>query len=232
VALAGTGALLIGRSRTPAVRFLVAWFAVHMIIVSAATGIVSRMFYLGAIPAALLSSWLLWRGAEIAAAALSRRLALSSEDGVAVGLVFFVLALLVSGATTDLDLAARIHREATNDSRVTVELARAGLARGARHLVLVNFPAILVRDGVNAFAFVNGLTEELALKTNGGVSQPGLARTYAIAPDGRFANGSQLLSLAELDRLIADPQNQVLAFDAQEGAPKDLGHTSWRPPTE
>ncbi|HEV7785312.1 MAG TPA: hypothetical protein VGQ28_08245, partial [Thermoanaerobaculia bacterium] len=61
--LAATAALLMARSRVPAVRFLVAWFAVHMLIVSAATGVVSRMFYLGAIPAALLSSWLLWRGA-------------------------------------------------------------------------------------------------------------------------------------------------------------------------
>ncbi|HSS48623.1 MAG TPA: hypothetical protein VLX28_06735, partial [Thermoanaerobaculia bacterium] len=57
-------ALLMAWPRVPAVRFLVAWFAVHMLIVSAATGVVSRLVYLGAIPAALLSSWLLWRGAE------------------------------------------------------------------------------------------------------------------------------------------------------------------------
>ena len=232
LALAAVAALLMVRSRTPAVRFLVAWFAVHMLILSAATAIVSRMFYLGAVPAALLSSWLLWRGAETATTALSRRLSLPTTDGVTVGLAFFVLALLVSGATTDLDLAARIHREATNDSRQTVELAREGLAGGARHLVLVNFPAILVRDGVNAFVFVNGLREELALKTQGGVTRPQLARTYTIAPDGRFANGSRFLSPAELDRLIADPQNQVLAFDGQEGVPKDLARTSWRPPAE
>src|SRR5436305_9017593 len=32
--------------------------------------------------------------------------------------------LLVSGATTDLDLAAQVHREATDASKRTVELAR------------------------------------------------------------------------------------------------------------
>jgi hypothetical protein len=232
LALSGAAALLMARSRTPAVRFLVVWFAVHMLVLSTATAIVSRMFYLGAIPAALLSSWLLWRGAEAAAAVLGRRLALPSTDRVAVGLAFFALALLVSGATTDLDLAARIHHEATVASRQTVDLAREGLAAGARHLVLVNFPAILVRDGVNAFVFVNGLPEELVLKTHGGVTRPRLARTYAFAPDGRFANGSQLLSPAELDRLVADRETQVLAFDGQEDAPKDLARTSWRPPAE
>ncbi|HEV7503493.1 MAG TPA: hypothetical protein VGS07_01105 [Thermoanaerobaculia bacterium] len=82
--LAATAVLFLARSRVPAVRFLVAWFAVHMLIVSAATGLVSRMFYLGAIPAALLSSWLLWRGAEIAAGALGRRLAIPSPEGVTV----------------------------------------------------------------------------------------------------------------------------------------------------
>ncbi len=232
VALATTAALLAWRSRTPAVRFLVAWFAVHMLIVSAASGIVSRMFYLGAIPAALLSSWLLWRGAEIAAAAIGRRLALPSCEGVTVGLACFALALLVSGATTDLDLAARIHREATGVSRRTVDLVRAGLAAGAGHLVLVNFPATLARDGMSSFVFVNGLTEELALKTGGAVSRPWLAHTYALAPEGRFANGSQPLSLAELDRLAADPETQVLAFDAREATVQELDRANWRLPGE
>ncbi|HEX3554141.1 MAG TPA: hypothetical protein VIA62_13020 [Thermoanaerobaculia bacterium] len=235
VALATAAALLAWRSRTPAVRFLMAWFAVHMLIVSTASGIVSRMFYLGAIPAALLSSWLIWRGAEMAAAALGRRLALPSTEGVTVGLAFFALALLVSGATTDLDAAARVHREATVASRRTVELARAGLAAGAGkagRLVLVNFPAILARDGIGAFAFVNGLTEELALKTGSAVSQPWLAHTYASAPEGRFANGSQPISLAELGRLSAEPQTEVILFDAQERTPRELDRTTWRLPAE
>ena len=232
VALATAAALLAWRSRTPAVRFLVAWFAVHMLIVSAASGIVSRMFYLGAIPAALLSSWLLWRGAEIAAAAIGRRLALPSSEGVTVGLAFFALALLVSGATTDLDLAAQVHREATDASKRTVELAREGLAGGARQVALVNFPATLARDGMSSFVFVNGLAEELALTTGGGVSRPRLAHTYALAPEGRFANGSQPISFAELGRLVADPQTQVLAFDSREATVKELNRADWRLPAE
>ncbi|HSS52258.1 MAG TPA: hypothetical protein VLX28_25225, partial [Thermoanaerobaculia bacterium] len=166
------------------------------------------------------------------ASALGRRLAIPATEGVTVGLVFFALALLVSGATTDLDLAARIHREATVVSRQTVDLARSGLAAGARHVVLVNFPAALARDGVSSFSFVNGLTEELDLKTGGGVTRPWLAHTYAAAPEGRFANGSRAISLAELDRLVADPQTQVLAFDAKERMVKELDRTTWRLPAE
>jgi hypothetical protein len=226
LALAATAALAMARARVPAVRFLVAWFTVHMLIVSAATAIVSRMFYLGAIPAALLSSWLLWRGAEIASAALSRRLAVPATDGLTVGLAFFSLALLVSGATTDLDLATRIHREATVVSRQTVDLARNGAAAGASHLVLVNFPAALARDGVSSFVFVNGLKEELALKTGSRVSRPQLVYTGAPAPEGRFANGSHPISSGELGGLIADPQTQVLAFDGRQSMVIELDRSS------
>lgn len=225
--LLAVGAVLgIARSRTPAVRLLVAWFAVHMLTISAATAIVSRHFYLAAIPAALLSSWVLWKGAEAATAALERRLALPASEGVTAGIAFFALALLVSGAVTDLDTAAKVHREATVASRRTVELARLGVARGVRHLVLVNFPGTLVRDGINAFAFINGLGEALSLSSNGAIGPPWLAYTGPLAPEGRFANGSQPISSRELGRLIADPQTQVLAFDGRESVVNELHGSS------
>jgi hypothetical protein len=222
VLLAGVAVLGLARSRPAAVRLLVAWFAVHMLTISAATAIVSRHFYLAAIPAALLSSWALWRGAEIAAGALESRLALPATEGVAAGLAFFVLALLVSGAVTDLDAAAKVHLEATAASRRTVELARMGASRGARYLVLVNFPGTLVRDGVNAFAFVNGLTEALSLSSQGAVGRPRLVYTGPPAPEGRFANRSRPILPAQLGRFAADPQTQVLAFNGRESTVTEL----------
>jgi|GEM_PF-3355297 len=235
--LAAGGALLVWRTRVPAVRFVTFWFAAHMLTVAAATDIVSRHFYLGALPASLLMAWLIWSAADWIASRLSRRgrlSALGMTEGQAGALLAGgVLALLVAGSATDLNAAAAVHREATAASRQVVALIRQRLAQdpgSPPRVALVNMPAILARDGVGAFAFVNGLHQILRLSTQHRVSDPELFYTYAAFADGKFANGSRPITLGELAGRVRDPGSLVLMFDGRSRAMTELDRTTWRTP--
>ena len=121
--MAGGAALVVRRSGSGAARFVTLWFAAHMLTLSAATPIVSRHFYLGALPACLLTAWILWRGAAAAAAWIGRQGALAAlrmpEPQAAAVLAFLVVLLLAVNAKTDLDTAGTVHKEATLASRHT-----------------------------------------------------------------------------------------------------------------
>jgi hypothetical protein len=215
--LAGLAALLLAKAREPAVRFLVAWLATHLLLVSAGIDVVSRHCYLAALPASLLASWALWRLA----------------DRTGAGVVLGVVALLAAGARTDLDVAAALHREATEASRQVGDLVLRRLAAGGPppRVTMVNMPGVLLRDGMSAFIFGNGLTDQVWLVTEARIRRVQLLYTYAAAPPGMFANGSRETTLAALATLARDPGNLVLAFDPRTRQVGELDAvTAWRAP--
>jgi hypothetical protein len=79
--------------------------------------------------------------------------------------------------------------------------------------VLVNMPAILVRDGMAAFTFGNGLPEQLRLVFDDRVRFPLLVHTYSTGVNGAFAGGSGEIPFSRLGSLIQEPRNLVLRFD-------------------
>lgn len=231
------GALLVWRTRSPAARLAALWFAAHMVTVATATDIVSRHFYLGALPASLLLSWLIWSAADRLAARLSRREGFAALDmtGGQAGAILagLVLALLVAGAATDLNTAATLHRQASAASRQIADLVGQRLAADPAappRVALVNMPAILAQDGIGAFTFVNGLHQFLRLSTHHRVAGLELFYTYASFADGKFANESRPIALGELARRARDPGGLVLMFDGRTRSVVELNRASWRAP--
>jgi hypothetical protein len=214
------GALLFWKSRSGIVRFLLLWFAGHMIIVAITAGPVSRHFYLAALPASLLSAWLLWRAADAVAAWLGRwrTHSKSPHPYVAAGLVLLISTLLVVNAKRDLDTAGTLHKQATLATRQVTALVQQRLAQSPNSppkIALVNMPAKLVKNGIGAYAFVNGLHQLLRLNTGGRITDPELYYSGPPARDGTFANASRPLPLSELAARVRDPGTLVLIFDTR-----------------
>jgi hypothetical protein len=237
--LALVGALFVWRTRSSVARFLALWFAAHMLLVSASTEVVSRHYYLGALPGSLLAAWLIWSGADRAASWLSRRDGFpalrTTEAQASTVLAFLSLTLLVAGATTDLGAATVVHREATQASRQVVALVQQWLARNPAatpRVALVNMPAMLAKDGVGAFAFVNGLHPLLQLATNRRVTNLDLFYTYAAFADGKFASDSRPIALGDLMQRVDDPLSLVLIFDPRNRTVAEANRTTWQYPKE
>ena len=237
--LTGGAALLAVRTRTPGVRVLIAWFALHMLTLALVTPIVSRHFYLGALPSSLLLAWALWWLADRLAAAWYARggrvgtMALGlTEPQAATVVVFLIFSLLLAGAKTDLDTAAALGKEATSASRQVVEKVQERLAQNAvtPRVALVNMPATLARDGVSIFSFVNGLHPLLRLSTAGRVPHPALLYIYAQFRDGKFANASGPMTLSDLAGRVRDPDSLVLLFDSRTRTVVTLDRLSWQLP--
>ena len=235
LALTVGAALLLWKSREPAVRFLVLWLAAHLLAVSAGVDIVSRHFYLAALPASLLAAWALWRGADRIASSLAR---LPSFAGLGMtptqagaALTLLIVALLASGARTDLDAAAAVHREATQATRQVTDLVRRRLLPGAAppQVVLVNMPAILIRDGMAAFTFGNGLPQQLRLTTDGRILSPRVVHTRAGDPGMPFADRSRPIPLDQLATLVRNPGTLVLMFDPRSRSIVELDRVPWGP---
>lgn len=230
--LTAGGALLAARTRTPGVRLLAAWFALHMLTLSLATPIVSRHFYLGALPSSLLLAWALWWIAERLAHFWNGTALGLTEPQTATVLVFLSFSLLLAGAKSDLDTAAALGKEATWASRQVVEKVQKRLERSAvtPRVALVNMPATLARDGISVYSFINGLHPLLRLSTAGRVPHPALLYTYALLQDGKFANASVPVKLSDLAGRVRDPDSLVLMFDRKTHTPLTLDRLSWRLP--
>jgi hypothetical protein len=236
--LAALAILLVLKAR-PAVRFLTLWTAIHLTVVSAATAIVSRHFYLAAVPAALLLAWALWSGADRAAAALERvgvpsALHMTAAQTATV-LVLIAALLLLSGAKNDLNAAAEIYKVASKATRQVLERVQARLPElpARPRIALVNMPAGLLGDGVSAFSFVNGLHQMLFLSTQGRIqiSDVQLFYTYDQPQPGKYANGSQPIGLGELSAVVRDPGSLVLMFDRASRTVREVTRAGWQAPS-
>lgn len=231
IAILGVGgALLFWKSRSGIVRFLLLWFAGHMLVIATASGVVSRHFYLAALPAALLSAWLLWRAAEAVAARVGSPL---PQPYVAAFLAFLAFALMAVNAKTDIDTAGTIHKQATLASQQVITLVQQRLAQNPKSLpkvALVNMPAMMSKDGIGAYSFVNGLHQLVNLTTGGRITAPELYYTYATFRDGKFANGSRPISLTELTARVQDPRTLVLTFDGRTQNVTVAHRANWRIP--
>ena len=232
-------ALFLWQSRCGAVRFLTLWFAGYMVSAAVATPLVSRHFYLGALPASLLMAWLIWRAADAVAARIARWDARAAwpmpEPQTAAVVALLALTLLAVNAKTDLDTAGTLHKVATQATRQVASLVQQRLAEAPAsppRVALVNMPAILAQDGMGAFAFVNGLHPLLQLSTHGRITNPDLFYTYAQFTDGKFANASLPITLSELNRRVRDPASLVLIFDGRTRTVTEAKRTTWQPPAE
>lgn len=231
--LAGGAVLLLWKSRSGAVRFLTIWLAAHMVMLSLVTNVVSRHFYLGALPGSLLMAWLLWRVTCWVTARFGGDG--RPEPRTAGFLALLVVALLAINAKSDIDVAATVHKEATRASRQVTLLVQQRLAEtpsSPPEVLLVNMPAAVGRDGISAFSFINGLHQILQLSTQRRVTSPELVYTYGAYTDGKFANASEPITLEELARRAQDPKSLVLTYDPQTRSVVELSRASWRPPEE
>jgi hypothetical protein len=225
------GAFLVFRVRTPAVRVLAGWFAIHMLTLSLATPIVSRHFYLGALPSSLLLAWALWWIAERMTNFWHSRASGPPQPRLALALVFLAFSILLAGAKSDMDAAAALGKEATSASRQVVNKVQERLALGAAtpRVALVNMPAALSRDGVGTFAFVNGLHPMVRLSTAGRITHLDLLYTYAQFQDGKFANASLPVTPSQLAARVQDAGSLVLLFDRSHTL-LTLDRTTWHLP--
>jgi|CXWL01.1.fsa_nt_gi hypothetical protein len=205
------------RRGTPVTRFALAWLALHFVVLSLATRIVSRHLYLLALPAALLAATFLVRGgAWLIARGLPVRLA-----ALAGGLVAAVLGL---GAATDLGRADRVHERATAAARELNGRLVAAIRRGAT-VHVADLPARMGGEGVPAFAFLNGTHARLELATPGTFERERLRLWFTRpAPAGQklFANGSRATTRAQLEEWAAQPSTLVLLWDEKLGRVVEL----------
>lgn len=223
--------LALFRSREPAVPFLALWFWLYVAIVSVATTLTSRQYYLAAIPAALLSAWAIFRVADAAGRAFSRR----DPATLAATLAFLAFALLAAGAKSDINDVADLHRQATQASRRLRELMIHRASSGPLdEVAILNLPGRIVRNGMGAYAFVNGTRPMAKLATNGLVAWDKVffyTTSSPVAP-GAWASGTRSITLADLDRKIDDPRRLVLWFDPRSRTMVELSRTNWTVPRE
>lgn len=219
------------RSREPAVPFLALWFWLHVAVVSVATTLTSRQYYLAALPAALLAAWAIFRVADAAGRAFARR-----EPAVlSTALAFLLFAALAAGAKSEIDDAAALHRQATEANRRLRELVFQRIASGPLdEVALVNLPGRILQNGMGAYIFVNGVRPMVKLTGEDRVAWDKIYfyTTASAAAPGAFANGTRPISLSELERKIDDPRRQVLWFDPRSRTMVELSRTSWPVPGE
>jgi hypothetical protein len=92
---------------------------------------------------------------------------------------------------------------------------------------MVNMPAILVRDGMAAFTFGNGLPEQLRLAFGDRLRLPLLTHTYSTGAQGSFAGTSREVTLRQLAALIQEPGDLVLRFDPGSRRVVEAERTAW-----
>jgi hypothetical protein len=225
-------AFLVVRGR-PAMRLAALWFTVHIVLLAASIIPQSRHYFLAALPAALLSAGLLWTGAERAAAWLGRR---STADWSAqpAFLVLLVLLLVLPGAKRDLDHAAVLYGQATAATRQVRAAVQQRLAHrpALSSVVLLNLPSQLAQDGIGVYFFVNGMHQMVELATGGqvGMRQVRLFHTDFGAHRATYANGSQPITMTELDATVRDLSALVLIFDPRSRTFSRAQAATWQTP--
>ena len=216
-----------------AIRFAACWFAIHLTLLSISTVPQSRHYYLAALPAALLSAALLARAAERLVAWWSPRTV--GRWAPPAFLAVLPLVLMLPGAKADHDRAAGLYTQATTAHRairweVQQRLAQKPPLGG---VTLVNLPAQVAGDGVNAYFFLNGMREMIELATGGVLERDQVRLLQTLdpaAPANRFANGTRYASIAQLEAAIRDLSSITLIFDEATRSVRRLQPTSWQVP--
>jgi hypothetical protein len=200
------------------VRLLVALLAVHLAALTVAAGISSRQCVVPSVAAALLTVWGLRAGAKrLVNGPPSRAWSAISHGIPAAGVAFLILA-----AQADHRTAARVHLRVADLSRALVAQLQSIARSGERvELTLINFPGAVGEDGINAFAFANGL-DELSHIMGPAVHNLELAWIpirNAPPPLGDYvAHPSRVALRAEL----SDPHRVVLLYEDQPSAVRAL----------
>ena len=198
------------RARTPGLRVLIGFLAIHVVIAAIAGGMSSRQSHLPAVPASLLTAWALHVAARrLATVVATTRGALVCSQIPAVGIL-----LLIVAAQPDHVTSAEVHTRAGNLSRALFEQIKfhASAGRGPVHFTLVNMPAYTIERNIGAATFANGLNE-LAVLASPEVASLQLVRLSIPSAPADFANGSVPVELNSLRPLVRDPSRVVLLFE-------------------
>jgi hypothetical protein len=215
VLLVGLLLAALALDRRPAVRFLLAWLAIHLLAFHAATGLVSRHFLIPGLAACLLLALGLKRAGEAASHLLARLRRRPPSPALAGGIALALATGLAAHSAFYVRRAIAVHLEATAASRrVTAAIADGLAARPpARRLLLLNMDAMLSRQGLAAFAFDNGLHQQVELHFPGRFGRVELAFTEEPEPGGHWANGSVWMGTRGVERRIVDPRWVVVRFE-------------------
>lgn len=233
--LGGLSLLAVFRVRHPAVIFLTLWFWIHVVTVSIATNIVSRMYYLAALPAMLLLAWAISRAADAVGARAEAWTGGTPRAVISASAAFLSFGLLAAGGKSDIDTASAVYRDATLDSRRVVEIVRQRIARGAtpQSIALLDMPTYRVRQGIGVYPFVNGLQEMLKLSLGELVPRDRIHIRTSLPREqpAQFA-GSRQASQSELGHWVDDPSWLVMRFDEEKGTVVELNRATWKVPRE
>jgi hypothetical protein len=220
LAAALASALWAWRARSPGVRFLLAFLAIHLVALTVgAGGVASRQSQLLAVPAALL--------AASALGALAARASRRWGRAAAALVVAAPLALLLPGAYHDHRVAARLALVSGDLARQVVAhvRARTGPGKKVATVTLVNMPPILYEQGISIFAFHNGVQHLVELAS----------RSAAVADLRQFplpnapavvTPGSEPIAPQELNARTTSPLHLVLLFEEKPMRVRVLDATS------
>ncbi len=210
-------AVVLARSRWREVRLALVWLVVHFGVLHVVTPVTSRHFLIPALPAALISAagltWA-WRTARArlasAADARARR-----RWRVALAAIVTGPALALGASYLYAQRATHLHLEATAATASVVEEIRAGLAArpDAQALLLLNMDAVLAKDGLGAFTFINGLHQLVGFTFPGQFQRIELGYHERLGGTGHWANASQPIGLGEINRRIGRRNWVVVRFD-------------------
>jgi hypothetical protein len=202
------------RTRTPGVRVLISFMAIHVTIAAIAGGMSSRQSHLPAVSAGLLTAWAFRSVAErLAMLTTVPSMAPICRQLPAVGIL-----ILITWGGADHRTAAEVHLRAANLSRALVEHIRVLAPEGKPvHLTLVNMPAGTYGGGLHAATFANGL-HELTRLTSSSVATLDLLRVAIPSAPPDFANGSVLVTpAAALKPRLLEPARVALIFESTSG---------------
>lgn len=215
IAAAAAGAVCLWRARTPGLRLLVLFLAIHLVIAAIGGGTSSRQSHLPAVPAALLTAWAL----HVAAKRLAKAIATPYGAMVASQLPAAGILVLIVYSQRDHATSAEVHLRAANLTRALFAqmTAAAPPGGGPVNLTLVNMPAYTIERNIGAATFANGLTE-MAHMASPAVASVQMARIDIPSAPADFANGSLPTELNALRPLLLEAGRVVLLFER----PSDL----------
>ncbi|MQA30634.1 MAG: hypothetical protein GEU82_12495 [Luteitalea sp.] len=210
VVAGAAAAICLWRARTPGLRVLIAFLAIHLVAVAIASAMSSRESHVPAVPAALLTAWAL----HIAAGRLAARVSTAQSRLVCRQLPAVGILLLIAWAQRDHATSAEVHIRAANLSRTLVELVKVQSPPGfgPLDLTLINMPAYTIERGIGAITFANGL-EALARIAAPGLASIQLVRIPIPSAPADFANRTVPIELEALRAQVLDPSRVVVLFE-------------------
>ncbi len=192
-------------------RVLVAFLWIHLVIAAIGSPFAPRQSQVPAVPAALITAWVLGAIAE----RLSRRTTSAAGSSVCRQLPAVGVLVLMVAARPDHQTAAELYLHASNSARALFNHVKAAGTQPV-NITLVNMPSHTVARGIGAPTFSNGL-EQLVRFT----SVKFVRFEWCWISDRRsaaeFATSSIRITRDDLLGRLRDPSEVVLFYDRSLG---------------